>query len=83
MTPRQYIKELRCQRHLTQRQLAERACIDFSYLPKIENNRLKHTPPIKTLQDLAMAPEVDDLELIRLADRVPSIPQTIHSYRER
>jgi len=73
----QYIKELRRQRHLTQRQLAEKISVDFSYLSKIENDRLEHTPSLKTLQDLAKALEVDELELMELAGKVPTILQAI------
>ena len=77
MTLGQYIKELRRQRHLTQRQLAEGIGVDFSYLSKIENDRLEHTPSLKTLQDLAKALQVDELELMELADKVPPVLQAI------
>lgn len=77
MTLGEYIKELRRQRHLTQRQLAEKAGVDFSYLSKIENNRLEHTPSIKTLQDLARILEVDELELMELANKVPPVLEAI------
>ena len=73
----QRIKELRRQRGLTQRQLAEQANVDFSYLSKIENDKLEHTPSIKTLQDLAQALGVDELELMELANKVPSMFQSI------
>ncbi|SRR5579883_340740 len=77
MTLGEYIKELRHQRRLTQRQLAEKAGVDFSYLSKIENNRLEHTPSIKTLQDLARVLEVDELELMELANKVPPVLEAI------
>ncbi len=77
MTLGEYIKELRRQRHLTQRQLAEKVGVDFSYLSKIENNRLEHTPSIKTLQDLARILEVDELELMELANKVPPVLEAI------
>lgn len=77
MTLGEYLKELRRQRHLTQRQLAEKAGVDFSYLSKIENNRLEHTPSIKTLQDLARILEVDELELMELANKVPPVLEAI------
>ncbi|HZU67015.1 MAG TPA: helix-turn-helix transcriptional regulator [Ktedonobacteraceae bacterium] len=77
MTLGEYIKELRRQHHLTQRQLAEQAGVDFSYLSKIENNRLEHTPSIKTLQDLARILEVDELELMELANKVPPVLEAI------
>lgn len=45
--------------------------IDFTYLSKIENDRLDYTPSIKTLQQLAKALEADELELLQLAQKVP------------
>jgi transcriptional regulator with XRE-family HTH domain len=77
MTLGQRLKELRQERKLTQRQLADRAGVDFTYLSKIENDRLEHTPSIKTLQDLARAVEVDELELMELANKVPPALQAI------
>src|SRR6266566_9224144 len=71
MTLGQYVRELRRQHHLTQRQLAERIGVDFSYISKIENDRLEHTPSIKMLQDLARVLGVDELELMDLANKVP------------
>src|SRR5438477_3627424 len=77
MTLGQRIKQLREEHKLTQRQLAEKVSVDFSYLSKIENDRLEHTPSLKTLQDLAKALEVDELELMELADKVPTVLQAI------
>ena len=77
MTLGQRIRELRRQHRFTQRQLAEKVGVDFTYLSKIENDRLEHTPSIKTLQDLAKALEVDELELMELADKVPPMLQAI------
>jgi transcriptional regulator with XRE-family HTH domain len=71
------IKELRLERGFTQRQLAERAELDYTYLSKIENGRLEHTPSVRTLRDLARALEVDELELMELADKVPSVLEGI------
>src|SRR6266852_9272795 len=71
MTLGERIRQLRQQRGLTQRRLAEETGVDFSYLSKIENERLEHTPSIKMLQDLARVLEVDELELMDLANKVP------------
>jgi HTH-type transcriptional regulator, competence development regulator len=71
------IKELRRQRGFTQRQLAEKVGVDFTYLSKIENDRLEHTPSINTLQDLAQALDVDELELMELANKVPPMLRAI------
>ncbi|OJV91584.1 MAG: hypothetical protein BGO39_20625 [Chloroflexi bacterium 54-19] len=76
------LKELRREHKLTQRQLADKIGVDFTYLSKIENDRLEHTPSIKTLQDLARVLEVDELELMELADKVPTSLQSIVSSRE-
>jgi transcriptional regulator with XRE-family HTH domain len=73
----QRIRELRKSRGLTQRALAETAGVDFTYLSKIENDRLEHTPSIRTIQELAQALEVDELELMELANKVPPAFQGI------
>jgi len=65
------IRELRKQRGLTQRQLAQEANINFTYLSKIENDRLSHTPSVGTLRQLAHALDVDELELLHLANKLP------------
>jgi len=75
----QHIKELRRLRGFTQRQLAERMGVDFTYLSKIENDRLEHTPSFRTLQGLSRALEVDELELLALANRLPSVLRAITS----
>ena len=66
------LKELRLQRNLTQRQLSEQAGVDFTYLSKIENERLDYTPSIKTLQALATALAIDELTIMEWADKMPS-----------
>ena len=73
----QRIRDLRLGRRLTQRQLAEQTGLDYTYLSKIENGRLEHTPSIRTLRDLAAALEVDELELMELADKVPPVLEGI------
>jgi HTH-type transcriptional regulator, competence development regulator len=71
MTFGQRIRELRKQQRLTQRVLAESARVDFTYLSKIENDRLDHAPSIKVIQGLARVLGIDELELMALANRVP------------
>jgi len=73
MTFGQRIKEIRKERKLTQRQLAAKVGVDFTYLSKMENGRLEHTPSIKTIAGLAMALETDELELMELANKVPPV----------
>jgi len=78
----QRVKELRRGRGITQRQLAAETGVDFTYLSKIENDRLEHTPSIRTLQDLARALEVDELELMELANKVPPVLEAIARDKE-
>jgi transcriptional regulator with XRE-family HTH domain len=66
------IRELRKQKHLTLRQLAEMVEINYTYLSKIENGRLSHTPSVRTLRELAHALDADELELLQLANKLPS-----------
>ena len=68
------IKELRKKRNISQRELAQKAGIDFTYLSKIENNKAE--PPSEDLvRNLAKELECDPLELIYLSQRVPSEDQ--------
>lgn len=82
MTFGQRIKEIRQQRNLTQRQLAERASVDSTYISKIENDRLDHTPSIKTIHDLAGALGADELELLELANKLPPVLEVISRDKE-
>lgn len=65
------VRQLRQERKLTQRKLAELSGVDFTYLSKIENDRLEHTPSVRALVRLAEALGVDELELMELANKVP------------
>jgi transcriptional regulator with XRE-family HTH domain len=76
------VRELRKAAGLTQRDLADTVGVDFTYLSKIENGRLESTPSIKTIQALAAALHVDDLELLQLADRLPPMLAGIGNSRE-
>ena len=76
------LRELRKAAGFTLRELADKAGLDFTYLSKIENNRLEHTPSIRALQDLARALEVDELELMELADKVPPVLEAIARDKE-
>lgn len=69
----QRIRELRKSRELTQRELAERVGINFTYLSRIENDRLddEQTPREETLQKIARALNADPDELMLLARRIP------------
>lgn len=73
------IREIRKARNLTQRQLAEKVGINFTYLSRVENDRLDddQTPREDTLQKIADALETDADELLLLARRIPD------AFRER
>ncbi len=64
------LKELRKERGFTLRSLADKINVDFSYLSKIENARLPHTPSVETIRALASALDADPIELLRMADKL-------------
>jgi len=72
-----YIRQRRHELGLTQRQLAEKAGIDFTYLSKIENGRVEHTPSIKAIRDLARALDVDELDVMQRAKKVPAVFEAV------
>ncbi|MCW3064739.1 MAG: transcriptional regulator, family [Solirubrobacterales bacterium] len=65
------IRELRLEQGLTQRDLADAAGLNYSYISKIESGRLAHTPSSRAVAALARALAVDELELLGSADKVP------------
>lgn len=69
----QRIREIRKERNLTQRELADRVGINFTYLSRVENDRLddEQTPREDTLQKIAKALSSDADELLLLARRIP------------
>lgn len=75
----QRIREIRKSRNLTQRELADLVGINFTYLSRVENDRLddEQTPREETLQRIAKALNADPDELLLLARRIPD------AYRDR
>lgn len=73
MTFGKSIRKLRKANGLTQRSLAEEVGVDFTYISKIENDRLDHTPSIKTIRKLAEALHADELELMERANKLPAV----------
>ena len=65
------LRELRQEKGMTLRALAEAAGVDFTYLSKIENDRLEYSPGVETIRDLAQALEVEPMELLQLANKLP------------
>ena len=75
------LRELRVQAHLTQRELAEKIGVDFSYLSKMENGVLP-PPSEKVLLKLAEALGADEDELFALAGKIPNDIAQLLKHRE-
>jgi transcriptional regulator with XRE-family HTH domain len=67
----QKLREFRQEKGMTLRALAEAAGVDFTYLSKIENDKVGYLPGAETIRDLAQALGVDALELLELANKLP------------
>jgi transcriptional regulator with XRE-family HTH domain len=65
------LREIRKEKGMTLREVAELAGIDFTYLSKIENNRIPYTPAVGTIRQLAEALKVDSIDLLTLAGKLP------------
>ena len=65
------LRELRTKAGLTQRELAQKVSVDFTYLSKIENGVLP-PPSEKVIVQLAEVLNADKDELITLAGRIPA-----------
>ena len=65
------LRKLRIQAGLTQRELADRVNVDFTYLSKIENGALP-PPSEKVILKLAETLNVDKDELLTLAGKIPA-----------
>lgn len=71
MTFGERLRQLRKEKGLTLRALAEGAGVDFTYLSKIENGKAGYLPGADTIRALAQILGADPLELLTLADKVP------------
>ena len=73
MTFGRKVRELRTAKNLTQRELAERIGINFTYLSKIENDKLEQdqSPKEDTIKKLAGVLSGDQDELLLLARKIP------------
>ena len=65
------IRDLRRSHKLTQRELAKRADIDFTYLSKIENDLPDYRPSERVIRALARVVGADAEELVLLAQKMP------------
>lgn len=66
----QRIRELRKAGGMSQKELAAKASIDFTYLSKIENAR-RLPPRERVIRAMAQALQIDERELMTLAGKVP------------
>ncbi|CAD75556.1 helix-turn-helix domain-containing protein [Rhodopirellula baltica] len=79
------LRQLRNAQGLTLRELADRVSVGFTYLCKIETNKLEHghSPSNRLLESLAQELDASAEELILLADRVPpSLADKVHAHPE-
>lgn len=78
-----HIRELRKARGLTLRVLADRVGVGFTYLSKIENEKLEegHAPSERLIHRLAVELGADEQYLLQLASRIP--PHLQQRIRER
>jgi transcriptional regulator with XRE-family HTH domain len=65
------LRELRRESQVTQRELASRVGVDFSYISKVENDRLP-PPSADTVVAIAKALSVPEGELLALIGKIPS-----------
>jgi transcriptional regulator with XRE-family HTH domain len=70
MTFGERLRQLRLERCINQRDLAAQVGIDFTYLSKLENNRMA-PPAAGTIVKLARALNTEADELLLLANKVP------------
>ena len=65
------IKNARKDKALSQKALAKKIGVDFTYLSKLENNRSNYSPREEVIRGLAKHLDLDEEELIFLAGRIP------------
>jgi transcriptional regulator with XRE-family HTH domain len=65
------VRQLRHERGLTLRAVAEAVGVDQTYLSKIENNKPGFAPGAETVRALASALGADPLEFLDLAGKIP------------
>lgn len=73
MTFGEKIRQLRKARNLTQQEVADKVGINFTYLSKIENDKIEATdfPSEDTIKKLAKALKGDAEELLLMAKKIP------------
>ncbi|MCL4299161.1 MAG: helix-turn-helix domain-containing protein [Anaerolineae bacterium] len=63
------IRELRRSKKLTQRDLADLLEVDFTYVSKIENNKVDHPPSEELIRKMALQLDADPETLLDLAGK--------------
>src|SRR5438046_280346 len=76
------LRKLRKDKGFTLRQLADLAGVDFTYLSKVENDRVPYTPAAETIRTLARALGVDPLELLRIAKKLPEELKQLNTHAQ-
>lgn len=69
----EYLRELRLEKNFTLRELAQKLDVDFTYLSKLENNRIENKPSIDLIKKLSKELNADENVLTTLVGKVPSI----------
>lgn len=64
------VKELRTKERITQRQLAEILDVNFTYISKIENDRLEAPPSERLIRRLALVLKTEPDELVELSGKI-------------
>lgn len=67
----QAIKTLRKDQKITQRELAEKCGVNFTYISKIENGQLENSPSEYAIRRIAETLNADADHLIFLAKKIP------------
>ena len=65
------IRQARKNKGYSQRELAEKLQLDFTYLSKLENNRADYAPKEEVIRALAVHLDLEAEELIFLSGRIP------------
>ncbi len=65
------IRRLRKKKKITQSELAAAIETDFTYISKIENDRVIHSPSEAVIKKMAEVLDTDEEELLLLAKKVP------------
>src|SRR5688572_20725958 len=66
------LRELRKAQGYSQRELAERLDVNFTYLSKLENNRMDGPPSEELIRKMAQELGANPDELLVLAERIPT-----------